>query len=63
MPPPPKPPQRGFAPALALRRPPEDPYDPESILKETNLFVKSEIDHEPLHSTWTTIDADTGVRN
>ncbi|MCJ1431654.1 hypothetical protein MMC27_001009 [Xylographa pallens] len=61
--PPPKPPQRGFAPALAIKKPVVDPYDPQSSLTEKFSFVKNEIDDKPLQGTWTTIDSDTGVRN
>ncbi|MCJ1378662.1 hypothetical protein MMC17_001761 [Xylographa soralifera] len=61
--PPPKPPQRRFAPALAIKKPSPDPYDPQSLLTEEYSFLKHNIDDESLHNTWTTIDTDTGVRN
>ena len=61
--PPPKPPHRGFAPALAVKKPKIDPYDPESLLTEKYSFVKNERDDKPLRSTWTTLDSGTGVRN
>ncbi|MCJ1392602.1 hypothetical protein MMC18_005472 [Xylographa bjoerkii] len=63
MPPPQKPPQPGFAPALALKKAAIDPYDPESLLSEKYSLVKNEVGDDPLRSTWTTIDTDTGVRN
>ena len=46
-----------------MRKPVEDPYDPESSLMEKYSFVKNDIDDKPLQGTWTTIDADTGVRS
>ena len=61
--PPPKPPQRRFAPALALKKPVIDPHDPDSSLPENYSFVKNEVNDEPIRGTWTTIDADAGIRN
>ncbi|MCJ1282179.1 hypothetical protein MMC26_001502 [Xylographa opegraphella] len=63
MPPPPKPPQGGFAPALAIKRPAKDTYDPHAVSTEKSSFVKNALDDEPLRGTLTTIDAETGVRN
>ena len=64
MPPPPVPPQRGFAPGLAIRKPKVDPYDPTPRTASTDAFsfLRTDTETDTVSGTWTTIDPDTGAR-
>jgi len=64
MPLPPVPPQRSFAPGLAIRKPAVDPYNPtaSTAAADTVSFFRPETEDEPTRGTWTTIDPDTGTR-
>jgi hypothetical protein len=70
MKPPPKPPSRAWAPALAIKKPTIDPYEnkpranPRADPDNISYFKPGGYDEEEeMRGTWTTIDPETGKRN